>query len=194
MNRSKLYLIAPNYAESGTLETLPQTDGLQILKNDDLVRSKIRFSSNDLVCITSEASIEQVKQRMDDENKKNAIGILKDKYRFREVLRRIYPSYKFKRLKFEDIASLNINTKYVLKPAKGCFGTAVKVITKESNLLEIAAEIKQELNKNSSVLSSEVLSENEFILEDFIDGIDKLPTGHLRQRLYVEHPAGNCRQ
>ncbi len=170
MKRSKFYLIAPNYAESGTLETLPETDGLQILKNDDLVQSKLHFSTNDLVCITSEASIELVKQRIDDENKKNAISVLKDKYRFREILTEIIPDYNFRKLKFEEIASLDIQAKSVLKPSKGCFGTAVKTVSKESNFVQIAKDIKQELDKNSSVLSSEVLSENEFILEDYIDG------------------------
>jgi len=170
MNPKNLFLISPNHAESGALETLPKTDGLKVLKNDQVVRSDIRFSSSDLVCITSEASIELVKQRIDDTSKKNAISILKDKYKFREILQKVHPQYKFKNVKFNQIESLSIETKSVLKPTKGCFGTAVKTITKESNLKEIACEIKQELNKNSSVLSSEVLSENEFILEDYIEG------------------------
>ena len=85
MNQSKFYLISPDKGESGTLETLPVTDGLEIVKNNQIVQSNIRFSSNDLVCITSEASIELVKQRMDDLPKKNAISILKDKYLFKRM-------------------------------------------------------------------------------------------------------------
>ena len=170
MKESKLYLIAPNNAEAGSLETLPKTDGLRVIKNDELENSNIRFASTDLVCITSEASIDLVKQRMNDHNKQNAISILKDKYEFRKILAEINPDYQFRKLKFEDIQSLKIASKSVLKPAKGCFGTAVKTIDKTSNLVEIAEEIRQELDKNASVLSSQVLSENEFILEDYIEG------------------------
>lgn len=170
MKQQNFFLISPNYAESGTLETLPKTEGLRILKNDYLVESNIRFSQNDLVCITSEASIELVRQKMDDVTKKNAIGILKDKFKFREILNKINPDYKFKNLKFEQIESLKVETKSVLKPTKGCFGTAVKTITKDTDLTQIAFEIKQELTRNSDVLSREVLSENEFILEDYIEG------------------------
>ncbi|HMB63002.1 MAG TPA: ATP-grasp domain-containing protein [Eudoraea sp.] len=170
MDQRKFYLISPNYAEAGTLETLPATPGLRVIKNDSLERSNIRFSSDDLICITSEASIEVVKERIDDPAKRNAINMLKDKYQFREILREIYPAYTFKKLSLGEIASLNVASKSILKPSKGCFGTAVKTITAESDMTEIVKEIKRELKINSNVLSGEVLSEDEFILEDYIEG------------------------
>lgn len=170
MEQSKLYLIAPNYAEAGALETLPQTSGLHILKNDNLVQSELRFNTHDKVCITSEASIELVKNRLIDSSKQKAIDTLKDKYRFREVLTSIYPNYQFKSVALDEISKLEVHSNAILKPAKGCFGTAVKLLTPETNLQTIVQEIDEELQKNASVLSSEVLSSNQFILEDYIEG------------------------
>ena len=108
MSLPKFYLISPNYAESGALETLPDTPGLQIIKNDQLENSAIRFNPADLVCITSEASIEIVKKRLDDPTKVNAINMLKDKYQFRKILKEIYPEYRFEKLAFNDLSCSGI--------------------------------------------------------------------------------------
>ena len=170
MSESKFLLISPNAAEAGALETLPPTPGLRIMKNDEVINENLRFSPDDLICITSEASIELVKNRMDDPVKKNALAVLKDKFRFREILTGIYPDYQFRKLSLSDIESLSVNSKVILKPSKGCFGTAVKTIYPDSDMELVIKEIKQELLTNGSVLSSEVLSDNEFILEEYIEG------------------------
>ncbi|NNF33973.1 MAG: hypothetical protein HKN68_07685, partial [Saprospiraceae bacterium] len=76
MNK-KIYLVSPERAESGTLETLPQTNGIIFLKNDDLIKSDQVFKEDDLVCITSEASLDITRERIIDKTKKAAIELLK---------------------------------------------------------------------------------------------------------------------
>jgi len=168
--KPKLYLVCPSEAEAGALETLPETEELIILSTEELESSNLRFSSEDKICITSEATLELVQSRIDDTAKKRAIGLLKDKYQFRNILKEIYPDYKFKTIEFEDIAQLSIKKKMVIKPLKGCFGTAVKIVDENSDLNKISEEIKQEINRNAAVLSENVLTKNEFVVEDYIDG------------------------
>lgn len=167
---NKLYLISPESSEAGTLETLPVTKGMNLIKDNQITSNDFYFHKDDKICITSEASLEIVKNKIVDPTKKDAINLLKDKYKFREILTEIYPDYKFQKINFDSIKSLQIDKKTVLKPSKGCFGTAVKIIDKNSDLIKVSKEIKLEIQKNSSVLSNNVLSQNDFILEEYISG------------------------
>jgi len=164
------YLITSSDAESGTLETLPKTEGLTLVDATNLAKSNWHFSTKDKVCITSEAVIELVLDRLEDDRKIKAIHFLKDKFAFRQLLQTIYPDYVFKAVTLAEIPQLSIAQKAVIKPAKGCFGAAVKIIDKHTDLNQLVTEIKAELDKNGEVFSEVVLSKNEFILEAFIEG------------------------
>lgn len=167
---NKLYLIHPEHSESGTLETLPETQGIALMKNMDVQANGWMFNIDDKVCITSEASLDIVREKLKDTAKQKAIDYLKDKHLFREIVRDMYPDYQYQRITFDEIKSIPIHKKSVLKPVKGCFGTAVKIIDENTDLNIISEEIAKEISKNSDVLSENVLSKNDFILEDYITG------------------------
>ena len=164
------YLIISSDAESGTIETLPNTAGLTIINTVDLAQSDLTFSSEDKVCINSEAVIELLLDRLKDRAKVKAIESLKDKYQFRQLLTEIYPDYTFEKVALSAIPDLVIQQKTVLKPSKGCFGAAVKIVDVDTNMPQLKQEIQVELAKNGEVFSEVVLSKNEFILESFIEG------------------------
>ncbi len=164
-----LYLVYPESAESGTLETLPETAGMEVMPESLFLANRSAVSSSDKICVTSEATLESILKNLQDP-KKSAIQSMKDKLLFRELLQGDYPSLGYQHINFDDISQLKIIGKKVLKPVKGCFGTAVKIIDQHSDMLQIAKEIEQEIGKNASVLSESVLSQSEFILEDFIGG------------------------
>ncbi|OJJ20347.1 hypothetical protein BKI52_17950 [marine bacterium AO1-C] len=168
MNNS-LYLVYPKSAESGTLETLPATKGMTLIQEDDFLELSGVIAS-DKVCITSEATLESVLNKMNDDSKIEAVKSMKDKYLFRDLLSRTYPSLDYKTVELKDIPKLKLNSKKIIKPVKGCFGTAVKIIDENSNLENVVEEITSEINKNSTILSENVLSQSKFIVEDFIEG------------------------
>jgi hypothetical protein len=177
LDRQKVYLITSN-AESGTLESLPITDHLEIISNDDLVKTDLRFGKDDKVCIASEVSIETIVSRMDDSSRKNTIESLKDKYIFRKTIASIYPEYQYQFVKASQIENLMITQKSVIKPVKGVFGTAVRTIERASapqggrdtDLKNLAAELKAELSKNEGIFSDGVLSKEDFLVEEYIKG------------------------
>ena len=166
---SNAYLITSN-SEAGTLETLPSTENLNILSISDLADTDLHFSDGDKVCITSETSLDLLISRITDDSKINAILKLKDKYLFREILLKIYPNYKFQKINVEEIESLIITEKSVIKPVKGCFGTAVRVIEPNIDFLKLSAELQEEMQKNGTIFSDNVLSKEDFIVEQFIGG------------------------
>ncbi len=165
-----LYLVSPEKSESGALETLPKNQGLKMLKDTDIKNGSFQFKPNDKVCITSEASLQIVREALTDESKKNAINVLKDKFRFREIVSQLYPNYQFKKVAFDDIVNLKIDKKTIIKPSKGFFGIAVKTIDEKTDLQSLSKEIHQEIEKTYSVFSEEMLSKNEFVVEDYIEG------------------------
>jgi hypothetical protein len=164
----KMYLITSN-AEAGTIETLPLTENLEIIPNDYLEQSDLHFDTYQKVCITSETSIETITNCIDIA-RANAIKALKDKFVFRTMLSKIYPNYHFEFVSAQDIQNISILKKSVIKPIKGCFGTGVRVIEPNIDFKQLSLDIAAELHKNGNIFSDSVLSKENFILEQYIDG------------------------
>ena len=167
------YLISNPSSESGALDTLPATNGLLVISKEQLEEQKdLRFGKDDKVCLTTESVLDEVLGRLDDENRKNAVLQLKDKFAFRELLRSIYPDFHFKQCKLEELPNEipNNGSKFVIKPVKGCFGTGVRVVDGSVDIQDLIAEIQAELSKNSAVLSSNTLTPNAFLIESFVEG------------------------
>jgi len=165
-----LYLVFPQSAESGTLETLPITKGMQVIQEDKFLQLAKELVSSNKICITSEAALESVICKIDDDSKVIAIKAMKDKYLFRKLLKDLFPSLQYETVELKEISKLKLKSKKILKPVKGCFGTAVKMIDENSDITSVIEEIKGELTKNAAILSDNVLSHSKFILEDYIEG------------------------
>jgi hypothetical protein len=133
---------------------------------------ELRFGTDDKVCLTTESIIEDVLERLDDANRRNAVLTLKDKFAFRELLNSIYPDFYFKQGTLEDLLGerLDDTSKYVIKPVKGCFGTGVRVIDGSVDRQTLIEEVQAEIARNGSVLSSSVLTPDEFLIESYIEG------------------------
>jgi hypothetical protein len=168
LSNNKIYLITSN-AEAGTMETLPLTEEIEIISNEQLEQSDLYFKVHQKVCVTSETSIEIISSRMDS-NRANAIKILKDKFAFREILSKIHTNYQYQFIEINDIENLKIKEKSVIKPVKGCFGTAVRIIEPNTDFDKLRVELSAELQKNGAVFSETVLSKDNFIVEQYIDG------------------------
>jgi ATP-grasp domain len=167
--QNSFYLITSN-SEAGTLETLPPTKDLNIVSVSDLENNNFQFSNKQKICITSEASLDVLMGCINDDTKIDAILKLKDKYKFRQILSEIYPNYAFKLIDTAEIKDLVITEKSVIKPVKGCFGTAVRVIEPTTDFGQLSIDLQEELQKNGTVFSDTVLSKEKFLVEEFIDG------------------------
>jgi ATP-grasp domain len=165
----KVYLIVSN-AEAGTRESLPATAQMEIIDSDDLVQTDLRFTKDDKVCIASEAALDRTISRIDDPIRVKAIALLKNKYAFRQILATIYPNFQYQCIPAHQIPDLQIAQKSVIKPVKGVFGTAVKIIDRDTDLTELATTLQTELTKNTALFSPSVLSTTDFLVESYIEG------------------------
>ncbi len=142
-----LYLVFPKNAESGALETIPDTKGMIVIQEDDFLKLPENIINSNKICITSEATLENVLCKIDDDLKANAIKSMKDKYLFRDLLTDMFPLLKYQTVDLKDIIKLKLTSKKILKPVKGCFGTAVKTIDANSDIDRVIEEIKIEIKK-----------------------------------------------
>jgi ATP-grasp domain len=169
VEHQKVYLITSN-AEAGTIESLPATAQMAIIDSDCLVQTNLRFTKHDKVCIASEAALDRTIAKIDDPVRVQAIELLKNKYTFRQILAAIYPNFQYQCIQTHQITDLQLTQKSVIKPIKGVFGTAVKIIDRDTDLTELAAELQTELAKNAELFSPSVLSTTDFLVESYIDG------------------------
>lgn len=167
-----MYLIISNNNEPGTLETIPKTENLTILKENEFLNTDIQLDENSMYAITSEGLINSVNKKTIAENKLKATHLLKDKVLFRKTISDLFKDYTFFNVSVEDFPTLNINNKMVVKPRKGFFGTGIRVIDESSDLEEIKNEVSEEIAKNAKAFTNAnaILSSEELLVEDYIDG------------------------
>lgn len=156
--------------EAELLTAVPPTKKLRILSEQDLKERSFTFNETSIVAITTESVIDAVKDNIIGVNKKRAITLLKDKVLFRETVAPFFPDFTFRKIAVDDLANCNISKKMVVKPQKGFFATAVKIIDENSNLKTIAKVLKEELLEKGKLFSDAILSSTTLILEDYIDG------------------------
>lgn len=169
MQRQDRVIIITSSAEAGTLETLPVIPEMELIPHEKLQESYYFFQPEQKVCITSEYSLSSVINHLDPDRKK-AVGMLKDKFRFRQILHELFPNYDFKTVRLEEVGKLCVDKKSVIKPVRGIFGTAVRVVGPETDFRQLSSELKMEISKNAKVYPDSVLSASEFLVEDFIEG------------------------
>lgn len=130
------------------------------------------FLPKEKIFIQSESAIPPLLSHMVDTNAVKAIHTLNNKDELRELLKTIYPDFYFKKISIEEIdkQQLPSNRKYVIKPAKGFYGVGVRIIDDKTNLQTIKRDIQKEITKNLKFFTPTMISQDTFIIEEFIEG------------------------
>jgi CRP-like cAMP-binding protein len=142
-------------------------DGTQL--TEDVAR---RFGPGERVLITSENVLDPVLQRLDDPGRAALIRSLKDKHRCREMMAAHYPDLFFRRVALDRLEELDLpaGRRFVVKPNRGYFATAVKIVDADSDLAAVRDAIAAEVARNAAVFAPSVLSDADVVVEEFIDG------------------------
>lgn len=164
------YIVTGSGYTSNLVKHAPED--IQLISEAELKTSNLRFAAGTKVYAPTESALEVILEKSDDPVFVKAVDSLKDKVKFRELMSRLYPDFYFQKIDVSELETIELDRtrKYIVKPVKGFFGTAVKEINAETNLVTIAAEIKAELAENCKYFSESVLSKNELIIEEFIEG------------------------
>ena len=134
---------------------------------------QFKQNPNQLIYSNSENVISWVENKLGFTKLPLQIEIFKDKIKFRELLKDVYPNYFFKGISFEELALLKVKDlkfPFIIKPSIGFFSLGVHKVDEASEWPEILAKIENEIQHIKGFYPSKVLNTNNFIIEECIEG------------------------
>ena len=137
--------------------------------------AKVQIQENEETSIytNSENSISWVQRNASGTRFPNLIELFKNKFKFRQLIKDIYPDYFFQSVPFSDLESLDVSElkfPLIVKPAVGFFSIAVHKVDDAKEWLQTVAEIQQEIKNTQTLYPKEVIDNTDFLLEEYIRG------------------------
>ncbi len=146
-----------------TLNWISEEKTIQLLKENP----------NTPVYTNSENSIHWVEKNLAFSELPSKIKHFKNKIKFRELIKNVYPNYFFKGVKYIDLhqfTSKDLKFPLIIKPAVGFFSLAVHKIDDWNEWKSILPVIATEISEFKAMYPKEVVDVTEFIIEEFIEG------------------------
>lgn len=151
-------------------KSLINDDSVNWISEND-AKNKLLISPNPLVYTNSENSLTWIFNNLKETNLPEQIGLFKDKLKFRELTKGMFPDFLFRKIKIEDIKTLDIDElklPFVIKPSLGFFSIGVHIIRNKSDWYAARKELNYDNLK--SIYPKEVMDASTFIIEEFIEG------------------------
>lgn len=151
-------------------KSLINDDSLNWISEYD-AKNKLLNSPNPLVYTNSENSLTWIFNHLKETNLPDQIRLFKDKLKFRELIKDLFPNFLFREIKIDAIQTLNIDElklPFVIKPSLGFFSIGVHSIRNKSDWHTAQKELNYDNLK--SIYPKEVMDASTFIIEDYIEG------------------------
>ncbi|AKB25204.1 hypothetical protein MSMTP_1735 [Methanosarcina sp. MTP4] len=121
----------------------------------------------------SENSIDWIAENLAFTGLPEKIEFFKNKVRFRELLERIYPEFRFQAVDFDRLDELRveeIKKPFIIKPAVGFFSLGVHKVSSDQEWASVLQSIKAEVEEIRDLYPVQVLNVGQFIIEECIEG------------------------
>lgn len=121
----------------------------------------------------SENSISWIEKNLGTTLLPNQINIFKNKIKFRDLLKAIFPNYFYLGVKFEDLDKIDTDKlpfPLIIKPAVGFFSLGVHKVEIIEEWQQVILKIKNDISEINGFYPKEVLNTSNFIIEDCILG------------------------
>jgi hypothetical protein len=151
-------------------KSLINDDSMNWISEND-AKNKIINSPNPLIYTNSENSLTWVFNNLKDTDLPNQIRLFKDKLKFRELTKDLFPDFLFRKIKIDEIQTLDIDElklPFVIKPSLGFFSIGVHIVNNKSDWYAAQKELNYENLK--SIYPKEVMDASTFIIEEYIEG------------------------
>ncbi|MCF8309052.1 MAG: ATP-grasp domain-containing protein, partial [Bacteroidales bacterium] len=130
-------------------------------------------NNNFSIYTASENSIHWISEHLDFTSLPGNIALFKDKIRFRELTREMYPDFFFKTIQFADLNTIDVTAfpfPFIIKPAVGFFSMGVYKVTTPSDWPDIVKKINRDITGYQKIYPNAVLNTTQFIAEEVING------------------------
>lgn len=165
IKENKYKIIATKVAKE-----LINDNSLEWVDENDAI-TEISTNPNTALYSNSENALSWLEQNFGENDMVKNIKMLKDKLRFRELIKDIFPDFYFKKISLNEIQNYpldNLPFPFVIKPSIGFFSIGVHIVENENDWEKAKMELRP---KNlESIFPQSVLDTTNFIIEEFIHG------------------------
>ena len=147
------------------------TKGLKLLSDTEAIQSIV--VQRDLLYTNSENAIGWISENLKETNLPEQIELFKNKEKFRELTSKLYPDFYFKKVGFNDLNNLNIETlpkPFVVKPNVGFFSMGVHLINNNNDWNSALELLNKEMKAVKDLYPLKVMDASDFIIESHIKG------------------------
>ena len=152
---------AKELVKDDSLAWIAEEEAISLLKNNP----QVSLYSN------SENALSWIDQNYGESELSSQLQVLKNKVKFRELIKELFPDFYFKQIRIEEIQRLSNNEirfPFVIKPAVGFFSIGVHIVENEKDWIKAKSELQPD--KLKSIFPENVLNTSNFIIEEFIRG------------------------
>lgn len=146
--------------------------GTKVISEDRAIEMA-RELDNLTVYTTSENSIGWISKHLAFINLPEKIALFKDKLKFRELIKSIFPNFYFKKVRVEDLKKVQFNEMplpFIIKPAVGFMSMGVYKVSNLDEWTNTIDSIIAEIDQIKDLYPAEVLDTSSFIIEQCING------------------------
>ncbi|MGB9500326.1 MAG: ATP-grasp domain-containing protein [Dissulfuribacterales bacterium] len=153
-------------------EELDLYSGTKIVSEDKAIKMT-RESDNPAIYTTSENSIGWISKNLAFSNLPGKIELFKNKLKFRELTKSIFPNFYFKSVGVEDLKQIQFSelpVPFIIKPAVGFMSMGVYKVSNFEEWANTIDSIIAEIDQIKDLYPAEVLDTSLFIIEQCING------------------------
>ncbi len=146
--------------------------GTKVISEDEAIEIA-RKTENPVMYMTSENSIDWITKNLAFSNLPEKIELFKDKLKFRELTKSIFPSFYFKGVRVEDLTKIQFKETtqpFIIKPKVGFFSIGVYKVSNYKEWINTIDLIIVEIEQIKDLYPKEVLDTSSFIIEQCING------------------------
>ncbi|MGE4292066.1 MAG: ATP-grasp domain-containing protein [Desulfovibrio sp.] len=132
-----------------------------------LLRAGGRLYSN------SENCIQWIEEHLQGTVLPGRIALLKDKARFRDLTRDLYPDFQYRELALDELSGFDPGSfpkPFVVKPSVGFFSLGVHKVHEDADWPAILRTIQEEVRTVRDMYPAQVLDLGRFVVEECIEG------------------------
>jgi hypothetical protein len=146
--------------------------GTNIISEEQAI--EMARTADDLrIYTTSENAIGWIAKYLSSSELPQKIALFKDKVKFRELTSPLFPDFKYKEIRLEDLKDADVTDfplPFIVKPSIGFFSMGVRKVTSHEGWLDTVEAIMAETGKSKALYPQEVLDASSFIIEQCIHG------------------------
>jgi len=167
LSRNQFPVVATEYArEAGRGYSLSFVDEADAV-------ARLKQSRHERLYTPSENAIGWISEHLHNTPLAKKISLFKNKAKFRELVRHLYPDFHFRTVGVETLLKLSaseLNLPCVIKPATGFFSLGVYPVFTEEDFSNVQRDLQTDLANIQNIYPMEVLNTQSFIIEDYVLG------------------------